>query len=91
MRLDDPRLADRANVGNLCIWRDCEASFFGDMPEGWTWHISYHDARPTIVHWTRHDWWVRPYQDTCLCPEHSRQLERMFKIGSEIKTPAGTA
>jgi hypothetical protein len=83
--LGDPRAA---MLPHGCIWHDCLAHFTGDMPDGWTWHIIYHDAHPTIAKWTAREWFERPYQDVCMCPEHSRQLDRMLKVGREISMPA---
>jgi hypothetical protein len=81
MKADDPRLA---NVAHCCIWQGCTNSFHGDMPDGWTWQINYHDRKPTIMRWTPKQWVKRPYQDLCLCPEHTHLLNTFYKPNSGV-------
>jgi hypothetical protein len=71
-------------MGTVCAHEDCEASFHGDMPEGWRWVISYWDRRPTIRSWNRDEWVHRAYRDVALCPEHARAFESSFK-GSAVR------
>jgi hypothetical protein len=82
MKADDSRLANA--IGHGCVWKNCTNCFHGDMPEGWTWQINYHDRKPTILRWTPKQWATRPYLDVCLCPEHTKLLNTLFKPNSGV-------
>ena len=84
MSADDPRLAN-ADIASVYVWRDCNARFRGDMPEGWTWQIAYWDRTPTIIRWSAKQWRTRPYQDVALCPDHTRALNALYKdVGNAV-------
>lgn len=73
-----------SQMGSACVFMGCSASFHGDMPEGWLWCVLYHDRKPSIIHWKSQDWAQRPYLDVCLCPQHARHVQTLFKEGARI-------
>jgi hypothetical protein len=82
---------DQIAPGGVCIWEGCDARFDGDMPPGWEWMILYNDPKPSIVDWTRDDWYRRPYHDSQLCPIHAKQLHECFKGFDQLNTTKGNA
>ncbi len=70
------RVKDVQQMGTLCAWAECAATFKGEMPEDWRWMLVY--------------WWPRPPsnqklgkvamskscdRDAALCPKHALYLE----------------
>jgi len=64
-------------LGCMCAWGGCRATFEDDMPHGWRWLLAYWAPKPQLIpcevpqkHISR---------DAVLCPKHAAVLERLFK------------
>jgi len=67
-------------MGSTCAWRDCCATFNGEMPPGWTW---------LITHWAPHPipnvMDMKTTRDAALCPPHAAALESALRSFGPLK------
>jgi len=63
-------------LGCMCAWTGCVATFDADMPHRWIWLFAYWAARPLMPHEVPQEHVAR---DAVLCPKHAAALERMLK------------
>ena len=77
--------------GSLCAWDRCEATYSGDMPNGWIYLMTYWSKQPeqTFLKIPPQD----VSRDGVLCPEHARALESQLKERSRLGSmpPVGAA
>jgi hypothetical protein len=59
-----------------CAWKDCKASFKGEMPRGWVWLLTYWAAEPVAMSYPVPGKDI--LRDTVLCPQHNHALERLL-------------
>jgi hypothetical protein len=65
-------------LGCMCGWGDCDATFNGDMPDGWRWLLAYWAPEPpqlTLLELSQED----IARDAVLCPQHAAAFERLLK------------
>ena len=59
-----------------CAWQNCLLQFKGDLPEGWTWMITYLAKEPVLLVGDMEEW-----RSCCLCPEHWHTMESQLEGG----------
>ena len=63
--------------GARCAWRDCSASFKGDLPAGWRWVISH--SLPTAELDLKTPAALDHLDlDIVLCPQHVQELQALL-------------
>jgi hypothetical protein len=60
--------------GHCCAWRDCSASFKGDLPGGWRWVIS-HSLPAAELNLMTPAALDHLDLDVVLCPQHVTELQ----------------
>jgi hypothetical protein len=89
---EHPLRADQLDqLGCMCAWDGCGATFEGDMPHGWRWLLGYWAPQPQLVPYAiPHEHISR---DAVLCPKHAAAFERLLKeLPRQLDwPPAGSA
>jgi hypothetical protein len=65
-------------LGCMCVWNGCGATFADDMPHGWRWLLTYWAPQPfssSLLEILQEDM----ARDAVLCPKHAAALERQLK------------